>query len=404
MNDETLKELLEQYLTGTITSSSKKELAGLMDQPEYREKLELLMKETFMAESYVNEGNEKLHTEIQEWLGEKIAGDDRTKIIELQSTVAKRSSLIWYRRWQSVAAAAVIILVVGVLLYKWQNNRKDFSPREAPSVAQSDANAPGKYKAKLKLADGSVIILDSAISGKLAQQGNVDVINQNGRLIYQRSHSDKSEVLYNAVFTSNGETYAMILSDGTKVWLNAQSSIDFPNSFAGDERKVEITGEAYFEVEHNPTKPFHVTVNGMDVQVLGTRFNINAYGDEPNMTTTLLEGKVKVTKDDATGFLSPGSQAIITGKNNLKILNNVNTDQVVAWKEGFFNFDQTELKEFLRQIARWYDVEIVYQSEIPDRRLFGIMNRNSSLNSALAALKANNIKFHLERKKLIVTQ
>src|SRR5262249_40429890 len=157
----------------------------------------------------------------------------------------------------------------------------------------------------------------------------------------------------------------------------------------GGERKVEITGEAYFEVEHNPRSPFHVAVNGMDVQVLGTRFNINAYGDEPNTTTTLLEGKVKVTKDGATGLLLPGSQAIISGKNNLRILEKVNTDKVIAWKQGLFNFDQTELKEFLRQFARWYDIEIVYQTEIPERRLFGIMNRNSSLNSVLAALKAN---------------
>jgi len=402
MNDETLKELLEQYLTGTITSRGKKELAGLMAQPEYREKLEALMEQAFISEVYLNEGNEKLHTEIQTWLDKKIAESDGAKIVELQSSDGKRHSLIWYRKWQSVAVA-VVILIAGIFIYRWQINRQTSLPTETP-IAKLNEPAPGKYKAKLKLADGSIIILDSAVNGKLAQQGDVEVINQNGKLIYERAHSGESEVLNNTVFTANGETYAMILSDGSRIWLNAQSSIKFPNAFFDKERRVEITGEVYFEVEHNPTMPFHVTVNGMDVQVLGTRFNINAYADEPTMTTTLLEGKVKITKRSASGLLLPGSQAIINAKNDLRILEHVNTAQVVAWKEGLFNFDQTELKEFLRQFARWYDVEIVYETEIPEKRLFGIMNRNSPFNSLLAALKANNIKFRLEGKKLIITQ
>jgi ferric-dicitrate binding protein FerR (iron transport regulator) len=402
MSNEILKELLEQYLTGTITSGGKKELAELMDQPEYRAKLELLLEEAFMSEAYVNEGNGKLRDEIQVWLDERIAEIDDAKTVSFHAGTRKRHSLVWYRRWPSVAAAAVV-LVGGMLLFKWLNNKKE-SPGQTTSFAAVNVGDPGKYKAKLKLADGSLIIIDSATNGKLAQQGNVEVINRNGKLIYEQSPSGKSEVLYNSVFTSNGETYAMVLSDGTKIWLNAQSSIKFPNSFTTADRRVEITGEAYFEVDHNPAKPFHVAVNGMDVQVLGTRFNINSYGDEPNMTTTLLEGKVKVTKDGATGLLSPNSQAIITGKNNLRILENIDAELAIAWKEGLFNFDGTELKELLRQFARWYDIEIVYQTEIPEKRLFGIMNRNSSLNSVLVALKAHNINFRIEGKKLFITQ
>ncbi len=307
----------------------------------------------------------------------------------------------FYRNWWA-AAAAVLALALGYYLI--------FSPKPQKEIASANAHpmkndvAPGGNRAILTLGNGSTIILVSARNGTLAQQGNSRIIKTDSdQLTYNSLLEKPSEVVYNTLSTPNGGQYQLTLSDGSKVWLNAASSITFPTSFIGKERKVTITGEVYFEVSHDITKPFIVNVADEELRVLGTHFNINAYSDEAVVKTTLLEGSVKVTvtSSQQSTIIKPGQQTQLKST-QLAVIDDVNTDEVVAWKEGSFHFESADLKTILRQFARWYDVEVMYESAIPKDRFFVIMSRNSTLASVLKALQANGIKFHIEGKKLIV--
>jgi ferric-dicitrate binding protein FerR (iron transport regulator) len=191
------------------------------------------------------------------------------------------------------------------------------------------------------------------------------------------------------------------LPDGTTVWVNASSSIKYPTAFTGKKREVEITGEAYFQIAKNPGQPFIVRVNGMEVQALGTQFNINSYSDEASVSTTLIEGSVKVTSDNAGVILGPGQQSQLKN-GRLRLIKNVNTEEITSWKEGLFHFESADLKTILRQFSRWYDVDVVYEGEIKNRKFFGIVNRSSTLLNVLEMLKDNDIVFRIEGKKLIV--
>jgi ferric-dicitrate binding protein FerR (iron transport regulator) len=274
-------------------------------------------------------------------------------------------------------------------------------PAPAPQTASVDVQ-PGGSRARLTLADGSVVVLDNAKQGTLVRQGQTDVVNKNGQLIYQPGKGSGA-VLYNTLTTLKGETYATVLSDGTKVWLNAGSSLRYPVAFDGLDRTVQITGEAYFEVAHNAQKPFHVRTGDMDVRVLGTHFNINAYGDEAMVTTTLLEGKVLVTKEKAVAALRPGQQATATiGEPSIHVVDNVDLDEVVAWKNGFFQFSNTALPIVMRQLARWYDVEVQYQGEVPQIEVVGKLPRNLTLSQAMIILKQLKVKYTVSGKKIII--
>ncbi len=238
--------------------------------------------------------------------------------------------------------------------------------------------------------------------GELAQQGNTTIIHEDEQLVYSQDGGD-GKMVYNTVSTSRGETYSLKLADGTTVYLNSASSVKFPVAFSGSERRIEITGEAYFKVAKNASQPFFVTVNGMAVQALGTEFNINAYSDESVIKTTLIEGLVEVsTKDNpVTEIIKPGQQTKLNG-NALTVVKDVNIDEVIAWKDGFFHFESADLQSILRQFSRWYDVEVQYEGVISDERFFVIMSRKSTLSSVLKALQANDIKFRIEEKRLIV--
>jgi transmembrane sensor len=181
----------------------------------------------------------------------------------------------------------------------------------------------------------------------------------NGQVAYKVIGGKQSDVLFNTLTTPRGGQFRLALPDGSEVWLNAASSIKYPTAFTGKDRKVEITGEAYFEIAHDASKPFKVRVNGMEVNVLGTHFNINAYHDEAFVNTTLLQGKVSLTKAGAVALLRPGQQARVDNTRSISVLNNVDVDQVVAWKNGYFSFEKADLQTVMRQIARWYDVDII---------------------------------------------
>jgi len=275
----------------------------------------------------------------------------------------------------------------------------------ARSQPSNNDLAPGGNKAILTLSTGKQIVLTGARNGKLAQQGDADITKTaDGQIVYGKGdESAAAEVSYNTTSTPRGGQFQVVLADGTKVWLNAASSITYPTVFTGTDREVEITGEVYFEVAHNAAKPFRVKSNGQIVEVLGTHFNINAYKDEPVITTTLFEGSVKINKGTASALLKPGQQSLVTENNHaIKITDNVDLDQALAWKNGKFYFTNTDIEEVMRQVARWYDVDIEYEGKVPNIRLSGSCYRNLTASKALAILEYTGINFKIEGRKIIV--
>lgn len=311
--------------------------------------------------------------------------------------------------WKRFAAAAAVIVVLLSGSYFLFFNKETIK-KQNPQLAITDA-APGGNKAVLTLSDNSVVILDNAQNGVLSQQGNTKVLKlHDGQIAYNTS-GDTKQALYNTISTPRGGQYQMTLSDGSKVWLNSASSIKFPVAFTGDERKVEITGEAYFEVAKNASMPFKV--NAMDrqeVEVLGTHFNINAYNDEATINTTLLEGKVKVSasgsglQDPDSQLLSPGQQAIMSKEGRISLNKNADVDAVVAWKNGWFNFNNYSVENIMRQISRWYDVEVVYAGRISAETFTGIVKRNSNVSEVLKIMQEAGLKFKIDGKKIIVLE
>lgn len=308
--------------------------------------------------------------------------------------------------WKQWAAAAAILMLVAMGAYLWYNRQEPLTVAQTSEIQKTVNDvAPGKYKARLTLADGSTIVLDSAAAGKLAQQGNVEVLNKEGGLTYKPGTVQPGTIEYNTLTTAKGEIYNLQLADGSLIWLNSASSIRYPVAFAGKERKVEITGEAYFEVAHLDSKmPFKITVNGMEVRVLGTHFNINAYADKARIRTTLLEGSVAVTPAGSAKavILQPGQQAAVAGQ-SVEVIKHADTEQAIAWKNGYFQFDEADLKTVMHEIERWYDVEIVYEGNVPQPVFGGKLSRNANASEVLKVLEQNRINFKIEGKKIIVT-
>ena len=327
-----------------------------------------------------------------------------------------RRPIYWKFRYMMAAAAVIIMVVAGYLLIPGGHNKN--SHKEQVIAQQQNDLPPGKYRARLTLADGSTIVLDSVNTDSLTRQGMATVANKNGKLEYNASATNGKHAApaMNTLTTAKAETYQLLLSDGSKVWLNAQSSIRYPVAFNGDVRKVEVTGEAYFEVApslkvlpngQKVKRPFIVSANGMEVEVLGTHFNINNYSDEASIKTTLLEGKVRVhsATTNAQTILNPGEQAIIKHGQDDKISvdKEVDVDAEVAWRFGFFNFNNVDLKTMMRQLERWYDVEVEYQGEVPEIKFLGKLPRELSLSQLLNVLQRQNAHFKMDGKKIIVT-
>jgi len=310
--------------------------------------------------------------------------------------------------WKRIAAAVVILglIISGSLLLL---NRK--TPKEVVKQEKQIRHQPEEIHSKgnqaiLTLANGSVIILDSTKNGIITNQGNVKIIKlDSGQLAYSLPSSNaasSSEISYNTISTPRAAQYQVTLSDGTKVWLNAASSLRYPTSFSGQDRKVELTGEGYFEVAKNKDKPFHVRVGAIEVEVLGTHFNIMAYEDEAAIQTTLLEGSVKVSYNNQTDLLKPGRQASLDRTDNKLTTGDANVQQVVAWKNGYFYFDKSDVKTIMRQVSRWYDLDIVYESSVPDMKFSGKIERSLPLSGISHLLESGQIHFRIEGKNCIM--
>jgi transmembrane sensor len=328
---------------------------------------------------------------------------EESVLAELLASVRKgKKMFILYPFRRIIAVAAIFLVVIGVAYFTWfthpVTNKSLIS-----QVAKKDI-APGKDGAVLTLSNGQQIVLDSAANGRLTVQGNTQVSKENGQIIYDHSQSNALETIaYNTLSTPRGRQFEVTLPDGTSVWLNAGSSITYPTSFTGKSREVSITGEVYFEVTKDQSMPFHVKVNNMDVTVLGTHFNINSYSNEASIKTTLLEGSVRVTKGTETGLLKPGQQAEINkAGNKISIHDEVDTDLAMAWKNGFTSFKSADIKSIMRQVERWYDVDVSFEGNIPLRTFTADVSRNAPVSEILKILDESKIHYKIEDKKIIV--
>jgi len=312
-------------------------------------------------------------------------------------------------RMPAVAAAAGILIIVSLgfyFIFISKSSRQEIATSKSIHNQLKNDIAPGGNKAVLTLADGSFIVLDSAANGTLSNQGKIKIQKlDNGLLAYTmngRQVTEHDEAFFNTISTPRGGQYQVTLSDGTKVWLNAASSIRFPVVFTGTERIVEITGEAYFEVTKNKHRPFIVKANSSEIEVLGTHFNVNAYNEETSTKTTLLEGSVNVKRNNYTAILLPGQQARMNKQGELKVFNDADLEEAVAWKDGLFVMKKADIGTVMRQIARWYDVEIVYEGTVPPGRITGDMSRNMNLSKMLEVMGLIGVHFTIEGNKVLV--
>ncbi|MDB5112287.1 MAG: FecR family protein [Mucilaginibacter sp.] len=308
-----------------------------------------------------------------------------------------------FKPYQFAIAASLLVFLSAGIIFFISPTKKQASNQLAKVKA---VIVPGSNKAILTLADGTNINLGNSKKGILSKQGAASVNKlSNGELSYNLDAGNKSEnfVSYNLISTPRGGQYQVILSDGTKVWLNAASSLKYPAVFAGKERDVELTGEAYFEVAKNKDMPFKVTVNGMEVKVLGTHFNIMAYNDEKATETTLLEGSVKLIKNTKETLLIPGQQgALINGQPDFNV-HKVNVDDIIAWKNGFFSFENESIQSIMREISRWYDVDIEYSGNLIKQNYGGTVSRFKDIDELLKTLElTGTIHFKTEGRRVTV--
>lgn len=299
--------------------------------------------------------------------------------------------------WLSSAAVLFFVIVGAFQFWKFTSNQK------SNYTIQSKHNiVPGSNKATLTLADGTIILLNDSINGFHTKQQNVNLLIQNGEIKYQ-SLGQNEPPIYNTIITPNGGQYKLLLDDGTKVWLNAASSIKYPTTFSGNERIVTLTGEGYFEIAHNVQKPFKVILPNMGkVEAMGTVFNINAYQDESILKTTLVEGKIKVDFGSKSQFLTPGQQSQFFKNGHLSIIDNVEMEEVIAWKNGQFVFKQMNVEGIMRQLSRWYDVDVVFDRKLSKETFSGIVNRNANLLEVLEIMEAGGVRFKIDGEKIYV--
>jgi transmembrane sensor len=310
-------------------------------------------------------------------------------------------------RW--TAAAAAVLLTIGITYFV--RNRTQEKPSIAAVQNKEDVSAPSAIRATITLANGQKIVLDSSASGMLATQGNVQLIkNANGRVEYNEKAKpvSGSPISYNTLSNPRGsKVVALTLSDGTRVWLNSESSLTYPTAFAGKERKVSMTGEAYFEVVHNAGQPFRIEAKGVELEDIGTSFNINAYPEEPASRTTVISGSVKVKTVDIPkqqSFVLTPDQAAVLTNGDLHKEDKVDGEASIAWKNDLFTFEDQDLKTILRQVSRWYDVDLEYKTEPGEKPFSGGLSRQLTLKQLLILFNGTGLHFELHNKTLTISK
>lgn len=384
-----LQYLLTQYVDQNISEKELKELFNEIAKEENKSLLYDFMKMT-----------EK--STLQDAEAHRVDWDHIYKtIIDDDKATSRFSGIAVLVQRITIAAAVIAIVFIG---YRFTFEKKQFASSE---MKVSHDVSPGSEKAILKLSDGSSIVLNDAGNGILAKEGAVNISKTADDVIDYTANtaSGDSRVYTNVLHTPRGGQYRLILPDKTLVWLNAESSITFPTAFTGRNREVQVTGEVYFEVSPDKNKPFIVSSRQDQIEVLGTHFNVNAYPDEDQTAVTLLEGSIRLNHGKNFKLIAPGQQATFHNEEESIKLTNVDTDNVVDWKNGLFIFENAPVKEVMRQIERWYDVEVRYAGKIPNVKFNGVINRSHNLSKLIKLLQtAGNISFEINNRTVTVKQ
>ncbi len=382
-----IEQLWEGWVTGVLTPEQVAEFQGRLADPD-PETLAFL-DDLLQSEAYQGLADARK----EELLFQRIMQRNR----QAPAKTPARIRFIFPR----AAAAAILLLAAGLALFNWLGPRPTKTNSNTPTMADL---APGGNKAILTLANGQKINLDSATNGTLAEQGNTKISKlDNGKLSYNAVASRTGKIVYNTLTTPRGGQYQLILPDGTKVWLNAASSITYPTAFTGPERSVNITGEAYFEVIHKAKQPFRVHAADALIQDLGTHFNINAYSEEAVIQTTLLEGSISITDKNSSLILKPGQQATADAPGTIRLNANPDLDETMAWKNGLFQFNHADIETVMRQVSRWYDVDVIFEGPKPAGHFGGKISRNVNASQMLKVLATSGLHFRIEGRKLIIT-
>lgn len=370
--------------------------------------------EELRAWAFTNKENEKLFNdiafgnELEEPMNYLMHIDTESAFEDVMQKTGLKPKKVFgltAQRWKylSVAASVLLITSVATLLYLKSNKKEAVKQPGISKTYQNDA-APGGNVATLTLEDGSRVALDKAGNGILSHQGGSTVLKlDNGQLAYRSADTKGNTIGYNVISTPKGGQYSIELPDGSKVWMNAESSLKYPTAFTGKERVVELDGgEAYFEIAKHHGMPFVVKVHDVSINVLGTSFNVMAYPDETTLSTTLVDGAIRVNEGSFNRILKPADQVDFLANGETVLKKEVNVQNTIAWTKGYFSFDKADLKSVLRQLSRWYNVDVEYTGEIPSQKFEGKIQKNLRLSQVLDILTMNQVHFKIEGNKLMI--
>ncbi|WP_353138775.1 FecR domain-containing protein [Pseudopedobacter sp.] len=352
---------------------------------------------------------QKLKIEAEYFFGKNNKEQAWQNIIERKEQVDRYKPSYWLITKYAAAVAFIVLSVMAVLKFRLSSVDTGSGEKSLAKVEPAEIY-PGGNKAVLTLADGSHIVLDSLANGNVAEQyGSIIKKTKEGQIIYDlsslSSKKTNNEIVYNIISTPKGGEYQLILPDGTKVWLNSMSSLRFPVTFSGKERRVELIGEGYFEVAKDKTKPFYVKAKDMEIRVLGTHFNISSFADESQIKTTLLEGSVKINRGNKEAILTPGQEAVAYNGKSGFTTQDADIEQTMAWRNGYFLFRDESIESLMRRISRWYNVEIAYEDNLEGKTFGGKFSKNSTLSELLKSLElTGTVKFKMHERRVTVMQ
>jgi len=396
--------MLQRYLAGECTAAERELAEGWFGELGEEYPGEVVLEEPLAIHDRMLmkiraelEGQVRLKDAGRPEVGLKEVGGHEVGHTEAGRPEAPVRRIGW-RRY--VAVAAVLVVVIGGWVL-WQRN--SVGPNNYNPAAVAIEAKPGGNHAMLTLGNGQQVVLDSANNGLLAMQGSNRVMKQNGQLDYQAEATAKEKtVLYNTLTTPRGGQYRLTLPDGSKVWLDAASSITYPTAFIGKTRRVSISGQAYFEVVHDAKQPFEVGVEGVTVRDIGTSFNINAYVEEPAMKITLAGGAAEVGESGRVIALSRPGQQAEWRDSQLRAASDAHLESVLAWKNGLFYLTSADIATVMRQISRWYDVDIVFENGVPAGHITGTVPRSTMLSNTLQVLQTSGVHFRVEGRTIHV--